>query len=96
MADIKTSDVGTKVKLESGEDLTDTSAVKIYAMSPLGVVSELSAAVVENTKVQHVKAVDTLDKVGNWILTIYAEWADGSHYDGDPMTIPVIAPQRPP
>lgn len=92
MAKIYTTDVGTKIKLDTGESLTGAVVVKIYARPPSGAVVELAATVAETTKVQHVKAATTLNLAGKWELQAYVEFADGTKYRGETASIQIDAP----
>jgi hypothetical protein len=94
MAKVYTTDVGTLIKLDTGEDISSgVSEVKIIAMPPseAGAV-ELTAAVAETTKVQHTKTADTLDEAGEWELQAEVTYTAGDIYRGEKAVLMVYAP----
>jgi len=81
-------DVGTTIRLDTGSDLVGAISVAIYAKSPSGSVSTLSASVVPGTTyIQHIKTANTLSTPGAWQLQAYVKFADGSEYYGEPVTL---------
>lgn len=88
MAYVKHDDVGTLIVLDTGVDLSETTSVEIIARDPSGTRTVLTGAVVETTKIRHVKTAATLDEVGDWVLEAHAVWGD-SDLSGDPVVLEV-------
>jgi formyltetrahydrofolate synthetase len=94
MAKVYTTDVGTLIKLDTGEDISSgVSEVKIIAKPPdESAAVELAATVVETTKVQHTKTADTLDETGEWELQAKVTYIPGDIYRGEKVVLMVYAP----
>lgn len=93
MAKVYTTDVGTLIKLDTGEELTEgVSTQKIVAKLGEADAVNLTATVVETTKVQHQKTDTTLNSAGAWKLQAHVEFDDGSIYKGDIVTLTIYAP----
>lgn len=91
MGKVFTADVGTKIILDTGTNLSEATAQSIRAKQPTGgVVVTLEATVVETTKVQHVKTATTLNAAGDWELQAYVEFTADKYY-GEVVTLPVYA-----
>lgn len=93
MAGVFTTDVGTKIVLDTGEDLTSgVSSVKIVAKPPSGPAVDLSSEVVETTKIQHQKTASTLNTAGEWQLQSHVEYTAGGVYRGVIVKLTVYSP----
>lgn len=96
MGKVCTTDVGTLIKLDTGEDITTASSHKIVAKPPDGGVAvDLVSAVVETTKLQHTKTALTLAKVGTWELQAYVVFGvapNATNYSGEKVPLVVHAP----
>jgi len=73
---VYTDDIGTLIKLDTGEALAGATGCKIIARPPKGGAIELAATVVEGTKLQHVKSATTLREVGIWQLQAYVKFGE--------------------
>lgn len=94
MAKVYTSDVGTKIKLDTGEDISSgIDSVKIVAKPPSEAAAvDLTSTVVETTKVQHVKTASTLNSAGKWELQAHVEYTAGDIYRGEMVVLQVYEP----
>lgn len=94
MSKVYTTDVGTLIKLDTGEDISSgVSSVKIIAKPPSeGAAVDLAASVVETTKVQHTKTAATLNSAGEWELQAYVEYTAGDKYRGETVVLMIYAP----
>lgn len=90
MSKVFTTDVGTKIILDTGQDLSAATAQSIKAKNPsTGAWETLTAIVVETTKLQHSKTASTLNVAGNWRLSSYVEFT-ADKYHGDPVILTVF------
>jgi len=90
LSKVFTTDVGTKIILDTGQDLSTVSAKSIKAKNPVtGIWETLTATVVETTKLQHDKTASTLNVAGNWRLSAYVEFS-ADKYHGDPVILTVF------
>lgn len=87
-----TTDVGTLIKLNTGWDISAATAYKIVAKLGAAAAVDLTATIVETTKLQHQKAADTLDSAGDWELQAHVELGAGDIYRGDIVELTVYAP----
>lgn len=93
MGRVYTTDVGTKIKLDTGQDLSSgVGSHKIVAKLKVGAAVDLTTTVEETTKLQHVKTAATLDSQGTWNLQAHVEFTDGSEYRGEAVELPVYPP----
>lgn len=94
MAKVYTTDVGTKIKLDTGEDISSgVDSVKVVAKPPSeGAAVDLTSTVVETTKVQHQKTASTLNSAGEWELQAQVNYTGGDIYRGDKVVLRVHAP----
>lgn len=81
------TDNGTKIKLDTGEDLSSAEKVEIHAIDPSGKWVTLVAEDVESTKVQHTKTATTLVDLGDWRLHSYVEFPGEEGYTGEPYEL---------
>ena len=92
MGKVYTTDVGTLIKLDTGEDLSSgVSSQKIVGKLGGASAVDLTATVVETTKVQHEKAADTLNSAGVWQLQAHVEFTDSTIYRGEVVELEVYA-----
>jgi hypothetical protein len=94
MAKVYTTDVGTLIKLDTGEDISSgVDSVSIIARPPSEAAAvELTATVAETTKVQHQKTADTLDEAGEWELQAEVTYTLGDIYRGEKAILMVYEP----
>jgi len=92
MSVVFTTDVGTRIRLDTSTDLTGYSEVKILALSPTGTAYTLAASVVDSKKIEHTKTATTLNEEGTWTLQAYVKFADGTEYKGDLVSLVVREP----
>jgi len=92
MSRIFTTDVGTRIRLDTSTDLTGYSEVKILALSPTGTTYTLSASVVDSKKIEHIKTATTLNEAGTWTLQAYVKFKDGTEYKGDLVSLIISEP----
>lgn len=92
MDKVHTTDVGTLIKLNTGEDLsTGVNSVKIVAKLGEAAAVDLTATVVETTKVQHQKTASTLNTAGAWDLQAEVDFDDGTNFRSRPIVLNVYA-----
>lgn len=89
---VYTTDVGTKIKLDTGWDIEAASSYKIVAKLGAAAAVNLTATIVETTKLQHQKLVTTLSEAGDWQLQAHVELTAGDVYRGEIVTLTVYAP----
>lgn len=89
---VYTTDVGTKIKLDTGWDISAATSYKIVAKLGVAEAVDLTATIVEDTKLQHEKTASTLNQAGDWQLQAHVELAAGDIYRGDIVTLTVHAP----
>lgn len=72
---IYVGDIGTRIRLDVGEDVSTATSVTIEYKKPSKVEGSWSAAVeVENnTIVYHMTALNELDEAGEWKLQAYVD-----------------------
>jgi len=92
MSKIFTTDVGTKIRLDTSTDLTGYAEVKILALSPTGTSYTLSANVVDSKKIEHTKTATTLNEAGIWTLQAYVKFKDGTEYKGEFVSLIISKP----
>jgi len=92
MGKVFAADVGTKIILDTGQDLSAATLTKIKAKVRGGTeVKTLDGTVVETTKIQHSKTAETLATAGVWTLQAYVEFT-ADKYWGEKVTLEVEAP----
>jgi len=90
---VYTTDAGTKIILDTGEDLTEgVSLVKIVAKPPSGPAVDLTSEVYETTKILHEKTASTLNTAGEWELQSHVAYTVGDVYRGEVVKLTIHSP----
>lgn len=72
MAKIYKGDIGLKIKLDAGSDISTETTLKIKYIKPDGTDGEWDATVEDTNYAIYVTLTDDLNKVGVWKVQIYA------------------------
>ena len=73
MGKVYVGDIGTIIKLDTGEDLAQATVKRIKYTMPDGSEGFWSGEVVETTKIQHTVASGELSLAGEWLFQAYIE-----------------------
>ncbi len=73
MTTVFAGDVGTKIILDCGVDITLSSARSILVRKPTGTKVEWVAALEGTNSIQYTTLAGDLDEVGRWRLQAYVE-----------------------
>ena len=70
-------DIGTEIILDTGQDLSTATSLKIKYRKPNGTTGEWAASQVsgDSTKMKYVTQEGDLDVAGTWELQAYVEFA---------------------
>lgn len=92
MAKVYDTDAGTTITLNTGQVVTAATVHVIKAQSPSGAISSLVCAIVDSTKLRHIKTASTLSQEGTWKLETYVEFGGPDNsYTGDPFYLMVYS-----
>ena len=67
------NDIGTAIILDTTENITAQTVLKILYQKPSGTVGEWAATVFQTTKARYVTISGDLNEKGLWYLQIYLE-----------------------
>lgn len=71
MAKVYKGDVGLKIILDAGSDISTQTTLKIKCIKPDGTAGEWDAKVENSNYAYYVTLADDLDKVGVWTVQLY-------------------------
>ena len=67
------NDIGTAIILDTTENITTQTDLRILYQKPSGLTGQWTAAVFETTKARYVTISGDLDEKGLWYLQVYLE-----------------------
>lgn len=73
-------DYGTEIVLDTKQDLTSATSVKIRYKKPSGNVGEWTATVTDTTKVKYTTASGDIDEAGTWEIQVVVEFPGAKFY----------------
>ena len=92
MTKIYTGSVGVQFVLDTGQDLTGATVMKIYAKKPDGTTVTWDASQYGTTQsITYTTDSDDLNLAGYWILQSYVEWGTTKIY-GESVKVGIFSP----
>ena len=92
MTKIYKGDVGVEIRLDTGQNLTGATAMKIKVQKPDGTETEWAAQQYNSTTIYYVTASGDLAANGDYVLQSYVEWGEDSKHTGESVILKIYEP----
>ncbi len=90
MGKVYEGDIGTVIELDTGEDISSASTLRIYYTKPSGTTSFWPATLVGTSRLSYTTQSGNLDEDGVWSLQAYVVTASGT-WRGETVKLRVYA-----
>ncbi len=92
MTKIYKGDVGVEIRLDTGQNLTGATAMKINVQKPDGTKTEWAALQYNSTTLYYVTIPGDLAASGDYVFQSYVEWGEGSKHTGESVKLKIYEP----
>jgi len=92
MTKIYKGDVGVEIWLDTGQNLTGATAMKIKVQKPDGTEAEWAAQQHNSTTIYYVTGSGDLAASGDYVLQSYVEWGEDSKHTGESVILKIYEP----
>jgi len=92
MTKIYKGDVGVEIRLDTGQNLTGATAMKIKVQKPDGTEAEWAAQQYNSNTIYYVTASVDLAASGDYVLQSYVEWGEDSKHTGESVILKIYEP----